>query len=80
MCPGSFRSTGLELSICCPGNGSWKAMVLTLGQVQSLNVFEYLLEGHLLDSKETQLVGLFNSFTCREASKIAARKIHPSPA
>ena len=38
-------------------------MVLTLGQVQSLDVFEYLLEGHLLDFKETKLVGLFDSFT-----------------
>lgn len=63
MCPGSFRSTGLELSIFCPGNDSWKERVLTLGQAERLDVFEYLLEGHLLDSKETQLVGLFNSFT-----------------
>ena len=30
--------------------------VLTRGQVESLDVFEYLLDGHLLGSEDTQLV------------------------
>ena len=53
ICPGSFRSfrsTGPAASssafavLAMNGNDSWKAMVLTLGQVQSLDVFEYSLE------------------------------------